>query len=500
LRHPHDTATGETNSVTIRRIPLAVICALLLLTSLLSACSTGDDDDNTTSASPTAAVVEATAAPDEAEDADPTATEEEADSTATEAETEPTEEPAASPTATEEADDATPTETDTDTGGGDAATEAELAEVIEDTVEVRGLETLQEVEAQIISREQLGENLLESLDEDYPAEDAIEDVKVLWLLRLLDDPELDLHQLYVDLYSEAVLGYYDPAVDELFLVSNEEGLSGLTELTMSHELVHALQDQHYDLEAFRPEDLDADQATAVTALIEGDAESASTQYAINYMEPGEISEAVAESGDISSDVVNSAPVYIREGLYFPYVQGSAFVGQLIADGGFERVDAAYADPPTSTEQILHPEKYLGERDDPQAVTLPDLTGALSGWTTERDDTLGEWDLEIMLHESGAEESGEAAAGWGGGQWAFYESDSGDDTLVIMSTMWDTEADAEEFDTALRGALDSAGAAQDGIWDDGSGRFTAFVAGADGTLTYIASTDRAAVENALTALP
>jgi hypothetical protein len=479
----------------MKRIPLAIVCALVLLTGLLSACSTGSGDDD--DATPTTAVAEATAT---ADDADPTATESGDDSapTATEAETEATR-PATTPTEADAADDATPTEDGTPSTG-DAAIEAELREVIADTAELRGLEPQHEVPIEIISREQLNANMLAMLDEDTPAAEAAQTVRVLWLLRLIDDPGLDLRQLYVDLYSERALGYYDPELDELFLVSDADGLSGLAEYTMAHELVHTLQDQHYDLEKLRSEDLDADAFTAITALVEGDADNTATQYALRYMDPGEISDMVAEAGTLSSEVVDRAPTYIRESLFLPYVQGVAFAAQVIQAGGFARIDEAYADPPTSTEQILHPDKYLGERDDPQTVALPDLSAALAGWTTNNDDTdtIGEFDLEIMLRENGVAESRDGAAGWDGGQWALYEH--GDDSLVIMATVWDSADDATEFGTDLRGALDAIGPAQNGIWDDGQGRFTALATGADGSVVYIASTDRAAVESALAALP
>lgn len=462
----------------------ALACALLLL----SGCAGLGDDDPAANTTP-AATATATA---DADAASPTATaSDEPRATATDAPAATPTEEDASPTATEPAAEASPT---VDEGGSaNAEVQAELGEVIDDTVALRGLDPTQEIPAEIISREQLSQNMMASLQEDYSQEEAAEDARIMFLLRLVEDPDLDLWQLYVDLYSERVLGYYDPEEDELFLVSDADGLSGLAEMTMAHETVHALQDQHWDLIALRPDDMEADAAAAVTALIEGDAETVGTQYLLTTMDPLEVADAIAEASTISSEVVDNAPAYVREGLYFPYTAGSEFVNALLADGGFEAVDAAFSDPPVSTEQILHPEKYLGERDDPQAVTLPDLGTALSGWELVRDDTLGEFDLRIMLDDNGAANADEAAAGWDGARFGYYTS--GDRELVTMTITWDSEGDRAEFEQALRSIT---GAAGDEVAEDTLGRFTAVASAADGSTLIVAGTDRDAVAAALAA--
>jgi len=457
---------------------------------LLGACSIGDSDDEP---APTA-----TTAPTEAA-ADPTATEpdDEPAATATEAE----EESAASATATSRSTsttEASPTTTD-DASPTRAGVDPDLIEEIEAiearTVEVRGLELLGDVPITVIGREELRQNLIDDLNADFSPEEAREDANQLWLLRLIDDRDLDLYEFQIDLLSEQVLGYYDPEIDEMFIVSDAEGLSPLAEFTLSHELVHSLQDQHFDIEQVRFYNQgDNDRDTAAVALLEGDAQVAQTQYLME-MNPLDLLALLGELDGQSSAVVDSAPPYLREGLYFPYEAGLAFVQQIYTEGGFDAVNEAYANPPTSTEQIMHPEKFIDERDDPQQVEIFDLSPSLGdGWEQRDTDTLGEFDLSVMLRENGASDSSGAAAGWDGGRYAYFANDTS--SLMTVAAVWDSPEDAVEFYDAMLETLD--GPLEGDIGDAGQGRFLG-LRNVDGTVWFVTSTDRAVVEAALAAI-
>jgi hypothetical protein len=400
--------------------------------------------------------------------------------------------PAGSPTA------ATSPTTAASPANGDDEIAQQLAQIEQETVKVRGLEPTGPVPSQIIDHDQLRANLQKQLETSYSQAEADQDTLELWLFRLVNDRSLDLYQLQLDLLTEQVIGYYDNDAKELFVISDTAGLPPLAQYTMSHEYTHALQDQHYDLGKMRPEDShDADRDEAVTSLIEGDAVLSSTYWALQYMNKSDLADIANGSGELSSSVLDSAPPYIQKTLLFPYDQGLNFVTSLYGQGGFDAIDAAFADPPTSTEQILHPEKYLAaERDNPQAVTLPDLTGALgAGWAQQDTDTLGEFDLNELLVENGADsgDADQAAAGWGGATYALYTHDA--DGLVIMDSAWDTQADADEFADAMRATLPQDTAA-DNIWSI-DGRFIAF-GEHGGHVVYIAGTDQAAVQAALAA--
>src|SRR5205823_371628 len=141
-----------------------------------------------------------------------------------------------------------------------------------------------------------------------------------------------------------------------------------------------------------------------------------------------------KSDNVSPPVPGRAPVYLQEEWQFPYLQGTQFVIMLLGPGAFQGVlnykgvNAALADPPKSEEQVMHPEKYLkSPRDNPKPVQLPDLGGVLGkGWAMKDSDTLGEFDLQVMLRENYMDKEG-GAEGWGGARYAFYQN--GDNALV-----------------------------------------------------------------------
>jgi hypothetical protein len=186
------------------------------------------------------------------------------------------------------------------------------------------------------------------------------------------------------------------------------------------------------------------------------------------------------------------PYYLGELGAFPYERGEAFVGEVLKRDlyKFEAVNKVFAAPPASTEQILHPEKYLDTRDDPLPITVPPLTSTLgTGWTYEHGASIGEFSLQRLLSYNHSNDPVEEAAGWGGGRYDLYTK--GEDALLITVTRWDTPEDAVEFHGALQMTF-SDYVHQAGIYNDGLGRF--FTASRDGdTVTFIASTDRAALE-------
>jgi hypothetical protein len=380
------------------------------------------------------------------------------------------------------------------TGSGNAQIDRLLEQIKTDTAKLRGLEPKKKVPEQFITQQQLNENLKRDMAEDYTPEEARRDAVALWLLRLVNDPSIDLYQLYLDLLTEQVAGYYDPEKDELFVLGNQQRLSPLARQTLAHEFVHALQDQHYDLEKLLPEETeDDDRSLAVRALVEGDATMAGLMYAYRYLSKEDFADMLEESQSASTEVLDRSPRYIRESLLFPYDAGSEFVSRLIEQGGFERVNQALADPPASTEQVMHPDKYLNSpRDNPLPVPMPPLTDTLgTGWKQTDQGTLGEFDLKVMLEDNGVTPADEAAAGWGGGRYALYQR--GEAALMIVDTRWDTPADAREFENALRQSFAEA-QQSNGLWVLG-GRFFGMKSAGD-RITFISSTDRSALENAL----
>jgi hypothetical protein len=197
-------------------------------------------------------------------------------------------------------------------------------------------------------------------------------------------------------------------------------------------------------------------------------------------------------------VFDSAPVFLQEDFYFPYVSGYEFVQQLFLKDGWSAVDMAYRDLPQSSEHILHFEQY--PKDEPVALQVPDLLTSLGeGWQEIDRDTLGEWYTRLMLKEYLDEEETAipAAEGWAGDYLlALLEPDSGEEALVLI-TAWDSVGEAQEFAAAFEAYGDARFGehlAEDnvGVTWDGAGYYTILDRRADQSLVLITSNKETAL--------
>jgi hypothetical protein len=153
-----------------------------------------------------------------------------------------------------------------------------------------------------------------------------------------------------------------------------------------------------------------------------------------------------ELRELESEKFEAAPEVVKVNLLFPYLVGKQFVSRIWSVRGPEAVNQAYSDPPQSTEQILHIEKYLDGKDEPQAITMPDLESALgTGWSQLDSDVLGEQNMIVYLATFITTPTVVAAAaeGWDGDRYVYLKNTEGEKLLVLRST-WDSVRDAEEF--------------------------------------------------------
>jgi hypothetical protein len=310
---------------------------------------------------------------------------------------------------------------------------------------LRGLAPRRPVERAIMTAAELREYITRKLNEDYPKEEARSDLITLLAFGLLDS-EMDLHGFYVDLYSEQIAGFYDSDAKKLYVISDLAQFGPLERTTFAHEYGHALQDQHFDLEGLGIDDeRDSQRAAAIRALAEGDALLIMQQYMQRYFSPQDLAGLLEQLGAADQSTLENAPRVFQEELQFPYVYGLQFVQEFYNEGGWEAVNRVWADPPVSTEQIMHPERYRAD-DAPQPVTLPPLTDTLgAGWRLMDEDSLGEFLLRVVLEgQIDSEEASAAAEGWGGDRYAVYYQEAQAQTVLALRTVWDTAAEATEF--------------------------------------------------------
>lgn len=292
-------------------------------------------------------------------------------------------------------------------------------------------------------------------DEDDTDKAEVEkSAKVLRALGLLDD-DVDLEEAVDALLGNAVLGFYDYEKNEL-VVRGAEFTAGVRS-TLVHELAHALQDQHFELDRPHLEDRDDEAETAFSGLVEGDAVRIEQAY-LKTLSDRERAQAASEnqSGDIGDDV----PQVLLSLLAFPYVVGPQFVDRLLDEGGNARVDQAFAQPPATSEHLLHPERYLAG-DALAAVADPAAEG-----TVFDQGVIGEFGLLLVLETAlRGNELRRAAAGWAGDRYVAWED--GDEVCVRGTVQMETAKD----DAELRRALDTWADDLGGVEVEGTGPVT-----------------------------
>jgi hypothetical protein len=219
-----------------------------------------------------------------------------------------------------------------------------------------------------------------------------------------------------------------------------------------------LQDQHFDLESLPlKEKHNSDRALACEVLVEGDACAVMMDWGLgtDSSKNPRAQRAVAWAMSLAGAFMPAeVPWFLRENLLFPYVWGLFFVQEARRRGGWEKVNQAFSDPPASTEQILHLDKYFDQRDVPVSVEIPSLEALLSGWRQIDTDVIGELNLQIILKTFvSLDEARQAAQGWGGDGLVALEDKAGD-VLVAIFTTWDTEDDAQEFFLAYKQVVEN----------------------------------------------
>ncbi len=327
-----------------------------------------------------------------------------------------------------------------------AVRNAEIRDRVETSViGLRGLEPLDPVQQTFLTTDELRRRIEDEFAEETTPEEMREDAIVLSAFDFMA-ADFDLYQALIDLQSESILGFYDPETDEFVLIGDDDILDVDDQFTHAHEYVHALQDQHYDLEQISDEELDDESRFALRALAEGDATLVQILLINNnFFSAAEIIEiqAAFESGD--TDLLDELPPILVNQLTFPYTAGLEFVMDLYFSGGYEAVNAAWKNPPRTTEQILHVDSYRSG-DAPQVVALAPLTDTLgTGWRLLDQDVLGEFGLREYLSQQLDETAVDtAAAGWGGDQYAVYWQETDEALVMALRLAWDAETDAAEF--------------------------------------------------------
>ena len=328
---------------------------------------------------------------------------------------------------------------------------AEVAEAVPMIEKAVGLKYKTPPRIETRSKAQVREFVMKQLTDSLAAHDIAGQEAAYKLLGMIPDT-LKLAQFLTSLLEEQIVGYYDPHTKVLYVVDGSP--KDMAGMTITHELVHALQDQYISLDSVQKIRDDNDRLSAAQSVFEGQAvyEQISimlggTNIAINL--PGgwdRIREMIRET-QASMPIFAAAPKVIQETLIFPSLSGAEFYRTYK-----ERKPGApiYNDMPVSTEQIIHPAAFFVTRDNPTRVSLGTLTNA----TKIYDNDLGEFETRLFLFQSlnDQNEAVRGATGWDGDRYAVVNTPQGQG--IVWLTVWDSPVEAGEFFHLAGRALES----------------------------------------------
>lgn len=300
-----------------------------------------------------------------------------------------------------------------------------------------GLKFKREPGVEIRTRDQIRSYVLHKLDEDIPPSEFASYEAAYKHLGLVPD-SVDLHRLLVSVLTEQVAGYYDPDSAALFIPADADTAT-LRTTVISHELVHALQDQYSPIDSVIHQRHQNDRRSAAQAIFEGQA----TLGQIRVLMPEQKIENLPSLWDMGGAVqmqqeafpnFSHAPLWVKQTLIFPYLAGGDFVKWFITQHPDEQPYGKLM--PVSTSQILHPERYAAHevpvRIAFDQVDHPDLT-----------DDLGEFETRLVLQQTldSAEQAAALASGWAGDRYAVFGAHS---EALVWCVVWRSQDAANAF--------------------------------------------------------
>lgn len=257
----------------------------------------------------------------------------------------------------------------------------------------------------------------------------------------------DLRKTTVDLLTEQAAAFYDYRKKKLFILDTNATITQKPVLV--HELAHALADTQVSLEKYIFKSRSDDSALARQAVMEGQATWLMSEYIMSRMggsltkspEMVDVMSRMAGSSAGAFPVFDSVPLYLRESLMFPYTKGFAFQQAVILKLGKEGFLEVFRNPPRSSQQIIHPDKYF-DKIQPTKPPLP--KASTKGYTGVVEGTVGEFDHEILFRQYGGEADAKLARKWRGAEFRIFENKKDKSRAVLLyASDWQDEKAARD---------------------------------------------------------
>ena len=324
-----------------------------------------------------------------------------------------------------------------------------ILQLKEDVAKIRGFKIKNPLETQLMTKSELLKYIEEEFSRQYPGENLSHYQEAL--IRLGFIPQgCDVRATLKELFAEQVAGLYDDTTQRFYLIDTFYQKNSISDVILAHEICHALQDQNFNIAAMGMRQPDNDDAVyAKLAMLEGDATILMSEWLQKNFNITNLFQLVGMLG-VDQSAYTNAPYFLQQILVFPYIQGAAFVMEAMAENGMDGRDYVIKYPPRSTEQVLHPDKYFYDVDEPTTVTLPESFVA-SGeiWNRIYHNVFGEMGFKFLFDQYvPGNKSAQAATGWDGDRYAIYRDGKGGFALR-WDSIWDTEEDAKEAAEALR---------------------------------------------------
>lgn len=321
----------------------------------------------------------------------------------------------------------------------------EVSDAIPKIERVTGLKFKKQPVLERRTKAQVHDFLIKQFEDERSQADLSAQQTLLRRLGLVGEG-FDLRSLMLDLYTEQIVGFYDPETKVLYVVDGAKPEE--VGFVVEHELVHALQDQYTNLDSLLHLKGDDDRVLAAQSVFEGQATLVPIQAMLGPAAglPGgweKVRELIRENQS-SMPKFAAAPQILQETLLFPYLSGAEFMRRFQEqEPGKLPFGAAM---PVSSTQIMRPGAYFGSKPEtPVTITLPPLHGASS--TYEND--MGEFETRLFLYQHLKDQNASilAADGWVGDRYLILKTPHGDGLAWV--TVWRSAVDAGEFRTAMQ---------------------------------------------------
>jgi hypothetical protein len=321
-------------------------------------------------------------------------------------------------------------------------------EVLSQMSEITGLRLRAPLKKSLRSREEIRACVIKQMDEEKKPAQRYASARSAEAFGLLPKG-FDLDKFLVELLTEQVEGLYDPKAQEFYIA--DWSPPDEQRMVMAHELTHALEDQHFQIEAWehaaRPNE---DAELARDAVLEGSAMAAMMDYLMlgtghSIRDIPDFDPSILMGDLATTPSLKEAPPFIKDTLMFPYMSGLTFSAAVLRPTGWSGLAHIFEKPPVSTQQILHPALYQSGKI-PSNVTLPSIEKQLGpNWSLLEENLLGEFGWrEVLKQFLDADRAKTAAAAWDGDWYAAYEQKENKSLVLAARLHLDSEEHAERF--------------------------------------------------------